>query len=70
MDVSGVSSSIIDSVVNTASKEAPGAAKALGNAQDIRKQAATQVVESIPEPREESAPDPDSRVGRNIDVKA
>lgn len=67
MDVSGVSNSVIDSVVNTASREAPGAVKALGKAQDIQKETAQQLIESVPEPKQA---DSDSRVGQNVDVRA
>lgn len=72
MDINGSSSSVIESVMRTASPEAAGAARTANKASELQPQSARQPVESAPEPAAPArpAPDPESRVGRNLDVRA
>lgn len=72
MDINGSSSSVIESVMRTSSPEAGGAARTQNRTGEFQPQSARQPVESAPEPAAPArpAPDPEARVGQNLDVRA
>ena len=72
MDINGSGSSVIESVMRTAAPDTVSAVKPLNKAGELQAQSARQPVESAPEPvaPERPAPDPEARVGRNLDVRA
>ncbi|MAT66693.1 MAG: hypothetical protein CMN57_13765 [Gammaproteobacteria bacterium] len=72
MDINGSSSSVIESVMRTAAPETASAVKTLNKANELPQQNARQPVEPAPQPAapERPAPDPEARVGRNLDVRA
>ncbi|HSH29449.1 MAG TPA: hypothetical protein VK971_06025 [Thiohalobacter sp.] len=72
MDINASSSSVIESVMRTASPETGGVARTLNKAGELQAQSARPPAAAAPEPvaPERPAPDPESRVGRNLDVRA
>ena len=72
MDINGSSSGLIESVMRTASPQAVASVQTFKQANELMQQNAQQLVESVPEPKAggSAAPDPEARVGRNLDVKA
>lgn len=72
MDINGNSSSVIDSVMRTASPQAVASVQTFKQASELQQQNVQKLMESVPDTTSNapSAPDPGARVGQNIDVKA
>lgn len=67
MDVSGISGSLLQQIGNGATQSGDTVTiSVMRKAMDIQAAQATQLIESVAQ----SMPDPASRVGRNINVKA
>jgi hypothetical protein len=67
MDVSGISGSLLQQIGNGATQSGDAVTiSVMRKAMDIQAAQATQLIESVAQ----SMPDPASRVGRNINVKA
>lgn len=72
MDINGNSSSVIDSVMRTASPQAVASVQTFKQASELQQQNVQKLMESVPETGSSApaAPEPGARVGQNIDVKA
>lgn len=67
MDIAGVSSAAVSSAVSSANSQDAISVAVAKKAIDVQAQSAAQLIESVPEAK---APDPDSNLGQNIDVRA
>jgi len=67
MDISAISSSTLQQINNSATRTGDVVSiKMMRKALDIQASQATQLIESVAQ----SMPDPGSRLGRNIDIRA
>ncbi len=68
MNVMGISSALTSEIASTGGTGNQQTIAVLKKANSIQGSVASQLLASLPEPAK--APDPDARIGRNLDVRA